>query len=302
MQSLRQSWHSENPIVGVAMDRAFHVDQHSIFEYCLGWALAPLANKPHQEFIKAWACILAQPQLYHEAMCQWDADHPNQSFTEVTGTTIDIKHLSSDEPTFSTTVVMDHAICNHIPLLWVDHGYTFGLHFLGQYLMMPSSPYEKSFALANRHCLDQLANHNLPLAIPGWNGSWSPHEHDLIHVHALMHLDEQNHAHYCLMSSEWLNAGANPSFTQLLGHDWPHWVLIDARSHQRYSQPHITTRVLTPCCQWNHFQAGWWGLLSWWGEWGDFLTHVIFSFVYYLVMMVSHPSFRFLLGIWKGGV
>ena len=107
--------------------------------------LTPLLNKIWQEFMKVWVCILAQPHLNHEALHQWDADHPNQPFTEVTGSTINIKHLSLDEPTFSATMVMNHAIHNHIPPSWINHGYLFGLHFLDHYSMTPSGPYLLDF-------------------------------------------------------------------------------------------------------------------------------------------------------------
>ena len=60
--------------------------------------------------------------------------------------------------------------------------------------MTPSGPYQKYLALANGHHLNQLENHGLPPAIPELNGWWNPHEHNLIHVCTLMHVDEQNHA------------------------------------------------------------------------------------------------------------
>ena len=34
-----------------------------------------------------------------------------------------------------------------------------------------------------------------------------------------MCLNEQNHTHYCLTSSEWLCTGTSPLFTQLRGHN-----------------------------------------------------------------------------------
>ena len=104
--------------------------------------------------MKAWACVLAQPCLYHESLHQWDADHPSQPFTEATGSTINIEHLSLNKPTFSTAMVMNHAISNHIPLLWVDHGYPFGLHFLYHYSMTPPGLYQKFFTLENLNRLE----------------------------------------------------------------------------------------------------------------------------------------------------
>jgi hypothetical protein len=39
----------------------------------------------------------------------------------------------------NANVIMDHAICNGIPPSWVDHAYTFGLHYLNHYSLAPPS-------------------------------------------------------------------------------------------------------------------------------------------------------------------
>ena len=86
------------------------------FKHYLGHSLAPTPNKPFQEFMKYFACVVTQPHLYHEAIQYWNDNHPNNPIVEATGSTINIKHIG---------MVLDHTQSNHIPSLGIDHGYTF---------------------------------------------------------------------------------------------------------------------------------------------------------------------------------
>ena len=81
---------SENPVVGIVMNYAYQVDRRSVFGYILGRALGPRQNKPRSEFMRIYACLLAQPHFYHDAIDTWDQTHPNQPYIEATGGTIAI--------------------------------------------------------------------------------------------------------------------------------------------------------------------------------------------------------------------
>jgi len=87
---------SENPVVGIVMNYAYQVDRRSVFGYILGRALGPRQNKPRSEFMRIYACLLAQPHFYHDAIDTWDQTHPNQPYIEATGGTIAIR--SMDRP------------------------------------------------------------------------------------------------------------------------------------------------------------------------------------------------------------
>jgi hypothetical protein len=117
---------SNNFFVGIAMDRAFHIDHCSVFGYCVGCSLAPNPNKPHQEFMKHFACMLVQPHLYHEVIQCWDDAHPNNLFMEATSNQISIEHMGADS-IITIDTVLSHILLNCIPPSWIDHGYTFGL-------------------------------------------------------------------------------------------------------------------------------------------------------------------------------
>jgi hypothetical protein len=112
-------------------------------------------------------------------------------------------------------------LVNSIPISWIDHSYTFGLHYLNHHL--DGSPGSLTqFEEVDDSCLIQLAVWGIPLAIPEWDGWRIPNDEDLHQLRAIMAQEEEKD-HYCLDDSpDWLLAEKDPHFDQLCTHQQPH--------------------------------------------------------------------------------
>ena len=129
----RQIW-SNNPVNGIAMNWAFHINHCSTFGYNVGWMLAPCLSNPQLDYMWVLACkVYAQPNVYREAIQWWNTSHPNDPFVEASGDMISIEHLDLGGVSLhdlNVTKVIGHLLSNKIPPSWIDHSYTFVLHYL----------------------------------------------------------------------------------------------------------------------------------------------------------------------------
>jgi hypothetical protein len=129
-------------------------------------------------FMKYFACMLAQPCLYHEAIQCWDDDHPNNPITKATGHQISLEHMGADA-ILTLKTVLDHILLNCVPPSWIDHSYTFRLHLLNHVSFMVLGYYHQLYVETNQSRLQWLALHGVPPSIPEWGGWWVPQEDDL---------------------------------------------------------------------------------------------------------------------------
>jgi len=65
---------------GVVIDHAFRVNRRSIFGYGLGRLMMPGGREPH--FRRLYACLLALPRRYREAIVEYNRRHPTEPFVE----------------------------------------------------------------------------------------------------------------------------------------------------------------------------------------------------------------------------
>ena len=61
---------------GVVLDHAFRVNQRSVFGYGLGRLMMPGGHNPH--FRRLYACLLALPRRYREAIVEYNQCHPDR--------------------------------------------------------------------------------------------------------------------------------------------------------------------------------------------------------------------------------
>jgi len=124
----------ENHPAGVVMNRAFWVDRRSVFGYLLGKALAPQDTKGRAYFLRLYAYIVACPQLYREVVSTREtANSISQPFIENSGSSITITPLEvgrNQLQNLSSEDVFETLIRNRIPFAWIDHAYTYGLHYM----------------------------------------------------------------------------------------------------------------------------------------------------------------------------
>ena len=68
---------------GVVINHAFRVNRWSIFGYGLGRLMMPGGRDPH--FRRLYACLLALPRRYQEAIVEYNQLHPKEPFIEQLG-------------------------------------------------------------------------------------------------------------------------------------------------------------------------------------------------------------------------
>ena len=114
-----------NFFTGVVIDHAFRVNRRSVFGYGLGRLIMPGGHEPN--FRRLFACLLALPRRYREAIVEHNQQHPEDLFTEQPGPTFSVhRPRLTIGAAANTTVqdVIDVLIDNCIPPMWIDHGYT----------------------------------------------------------------------------------------------------------------------------------------------------------------------------------
>ena len=122
----------------------------------------------------------------------------------ITLTQMDIREHHS--PDLAIKEVLDTLATNHIPLAWVDHAYTYGLHYLNHHYN--HSPEAGAiYQDLDNECICWLGIHGLPPAIPEWDGWYTLMMEDVGHIHMLQ-ITEEDHDHYCLDDSH--NCGGRP--------------------------------------------------------------------------------------------
>ena len=124
---------------GVVIDHAFRVNRRSVFGYGLGRLMMPGGREPH--FHRLYACLLALPRRYQEAIVEYNQRHPAEPFIEQTGPMYSLHRprlIPGSEANMTLQDVIDVLIDNRIPPAWIDHGYTYGLNFINFNIANPT--------------------------------------------------------------------------------------------------------------------------------------------------------------------
>jgi hypothetical protein len=208
---------SSNPFVGLAFNYALHVNYRSVFGYLLCRALAPASTIARSVFSRHFACIVAVPRRYRDLVQEWSRtsgqqpDFPNPGLT-VTLTRMD--WTNHDAHAMTVDDVANTLISNCIPISWVDHAYTFGLHFLNHQL--DGSPESRDmYEAVDDLRIVNLSVWGIPPAISEWDGWRIPSVEDVERIQQIM-IGEERRGIYCLDdSTDWLRVGEDPHMEQL---------------------------------------------------------------------------------------
>lgn len=176
---------------GVVIDHAFRVNRRSVFGYGLGRLITPGGREPH--FRRLFACLLALPRMYREAVVEYNRHHPGTPFIEQPGPTYNIRRpLLNPGVAANTTMqdVIDVLIDNRIPPSWIDHGYTHGLNFINHNITNPT--YRGLFDTIDNERHARLRAYGTPPAIHGWDGWRYPSNQDIARLHTI--IDGENRA------------------------------------------------------------------------------------------------------------
>jgi hypothetical protein len=120
-----------NFFLGMVIDHAFRVNRRSIFGYGLGRLMMPGGRDPH--FHQLFACLLALPIRYREAIIEHNRHHSEDPFSEQPRPTYSLHRPQLVTGAAANTTMQDVInvlIDNRIPLAWIDHGYTYGLNYI----------------------------------------------------------------------------------------------------------------------------------------------------------------------------
>lgn len=79
---------------------------------------------------------------------------------------------------------------NHILLSWVEHAYTYGLHYLNHHYTNPSQADTIYQEITNEQ-IHWLGVHGVPPAIPKWDGWYTPTDKDVAWVNILRAVEEE---------------------------------------------------------------------------------------------------------------
>lgn len=215
----------DNPYAGIVMNRAFWVDRRSVFGYLLGKVLSPADAKGRAAFMRQYACVVARPHFYHEAVSAWEtANSTAQPFIEATGSTITITPLRVDPgqlSNLSADDVVSTLIRHRIPRAWVDHAYTYGLHFLNHH-SASGGMHASLIQATDDDRLARLVSHGTPAAIPTWGGWWEPTYDDITRLQGLIHREMTKYSPVIsLEDPNWMHIGESPLIPHLYGRPAP---------------------------------------------------------------------------------
>ncbi|PPQ84565.1 hypothetical protein CVT24_006596 [Panaeolus cyanescens] len=203
---------SPSPMMGVCIDRMLRVDRRTVFGAGLLKLLSPVRREYRPAFAREFGCLMAQPHAYHQAVDQYNKDHPGDPFMPQFGPTFSISRFvpkSKYVANMHRDDVMQLLIENRIPPEWIDHAYAFGVHYLNQ--RFNGSPIDEDLlASADNERLSRLDVFGEPAAIDEWSGWWNPSEDDIQRVQIILHQEEHSVPPIVSMDHyAWLPVGAN---------------------------------------------------------------------------------------------
>jgi len=129
----------------------------------------PGGHDPH--FRRLYACLLALPRRYREAIVKYNQHHPEETFTEQPGPTYSLRRPRPRNGAAANMTIQDIddvLIDNRIPPAWIDHGYTYGLNFINFNIANPS--YRELLDTIDNECHVRLRAYRTPPAILEWDG------------------------------------------------------------------------------------------------------------------------------------
>jgi hypothetical protein len=170
---------------GVVIDHAFRVNRRSVFRYGLGRIMMPRGREPH--FRRLFACLLALPRRYREAIVKYNRRHPEEPFSEQHGPTYSLRRprlITGAAANTTMQDIIDVLLDNRIPPAWIDHGYVYGLNFINFNIANPT--YRELLDTMDNERHARLRAYGVPPAIPEWDGWRYPSNADIARLYNIL--------------------------------------------------------------------------------------------------------------------
>jgi hypothetical protein len=152
------------------------------------------------EYVQDWAKLHDQPP-------QFPSPGPNITVTRMNWASKSADTMTMDDV---TCVLLD----NQIPVPWIDHAYTFGLHYLNHHLghMMAA---QSTLEAVDDMRIVNLSVWGIPPAISEWDGWHTVVEHDMLCLYQVLENEEHRDIYCTDDSPAWLCVGEDPHFEQV---------------------------------------------------------------------------------------
>ena len=207
-----------NHRLGMAMDHSHRVHRRSVMGLLLAKAMIPDRDRYKATFQRLLVALVTDIGRYQAYVSNWQEKHPDDKFpTHATvGNTKSMVPMKGIGPNTTVDEVARHLVDNRVPVAWVDHAYTYGLHYLDQ-AYREGDAHLEFLAATDQQRHRSLKEHGdtEPPAIPEWDGWWnpSPEDRERIRVSLVAELKKGQDSH---SDERWMCVGENPHFTHLL--------------------------------------------------------------------------------------
>jgi hypothetical protein len=159
---------SRNAFVGPAFNTALHLHYCSMFSFQLSRALSPSSPHVRATFVRHFTSIAAIPHHYVEFVTTWTRNNPGYTPAPAPYHSIMVMRIDMDDGgvhDMTMDQVAAFLLANGIPISWIDHSYTFGLHYLNHHLDESPGSLIQFKEVDDSHLI-QLAVWGVPPAIP----------------------------------------------------------------------------------------------------------------------------------------
>ena len=154
-----------NQFISMAFNYALQVHYCSVFGFELAQALCPMSPSGQSSFTWHLAGIVVVPGCHAEYLAELAIQTSTEPFISPSGS-VTLTQMDFGEcwgPKLTVDEVLATLTANHIPLTLVDHGYTYGLHYLNHHFNNSTEVEATYWDLDNKHTR-WLGMHGLPPA------------------------------------------------------------------------------------------------------------------------------------------
>ena len=210
---------STSAVSGVLMDFAYRVNRRTVFGLALARLLNPIERGAQPVYRRLFACLMALPHRYHEAITEYDQRNALSPFRPQEGPTFRLSRpriKAHSIPNLGLQDVITVLLDNRIPPSWVDHSYLFGLTYLNAHYS-GNGPHQALYDEIDNERLARLHIYGTPPPITNWDGWRSPSEGDIACLQPIVDMVEDQPLAPC-------NSSNAPDHQQ--GLEAPVWLLV----------------------------------------------------------------------------